>query len=132
MRLPAAGLLQLLAGGAARPLQQVEDLGGLAAVAGTFGFLGGAGLLPRLGLLRRDARATWRNTGLFGGLRRGVCYRLRRLVLFRNRCHVFSFLGGDYRVTTSITQVGAECKAIVNRERRWNGDGAARPLGAVC
>src|SRR5439155_3348501 len=69
MRLPSGGLLQLLGRDAARPLQQFEDLGGLAAVTGgtalLFGFgrlLGRGGLLPRLALLARHVRATWANT----------------------------------------------------------------------
>src|SRR6266851_3435586 len=76
MRKPACGFHQFLRSGAAGPFQQVEDLGGLAAVAGSFGlgnlglgaalgrFLCGRGLAGRLGLRGRDVGATWRNSGL--------------------------------------------------------------------
>jgi hypothetical protein len=72
MRLPARGLHQLLEGGAVRPLQQIEDLGGFGALAGgldrlrrlralwLFGaLLGQVGLLPRrLGLAGRNTGAS--------------------------------------------------------------------------
>jgi hypothetical protein len=80
MRQPARGLHEFLRGDPAGPLEQIQDLGGLAAIAG-FG-LGGLGFraalgrflplggpLPHLGLGGRDVRATWRNTGLLGGFR---------------------------------------------------------------
>ena len=59
MRLPPGRLHQFLTGNPARPLQQVQDLGGLAPFAGTLGlcrglgrFLRGAGLLlPALAFL---------------------------------------------------------------------------------
>ena len=78
MRLPSAGLLKLLRCCAARPLQQVQDFGGFAAVAGAGGFLrafgrflGRGGLLPRLGLFRRNGRDTCASAGLFRGFRLG-------------------------------------------------------------
>jgi hypothetical protein len=79
MRLPTTRLLQLLGRCPARPLEQIEDLGGLAAATGAGGFrralgrfLGRAGLLPRLALFRRDVGATCASGGLFRGfLRRG-------------------------------------------------------------
>jgi len=77
MRLPAGRFDQLLRCGAAWSFEQVQNLGRLAALAGTFtlrrlGFLGrfsallrGGGLLPRRVLRGRNVGATWRNTGLF-------------------------------------------------------------------
>jgi hypothetical protein len=105
MRLPASGFHQFLGGYAARPLQQIQDLGGLAAVPGRLGlflalgrFLGGPGLLARLGFLRRHVGALLRNTGLFLGFRLVACCRgLGGAGFFCNRCvhFVFSF-SGDY------------------------------------
>jgi len=61
VRLPASGLHQFLSRNAAVPLQQVQDLRGLAAVAGAFGlfrgfgrfgrFLGGGAFLPGFAFL---------------------------------------------------------------------------------
>src|ERR1700691_41675 len=72
MRLPARDLHQFFSGDAAGPLQQVQDLGGLAAVADTtqllsaFGrFLGWGGPLSRLTLLRPKVGALWAHVGLF-------------------------------------------------------------------
>jgi hypothetical protein len=61
MRLPTGRFEQFLGGGAARPLQQVQDGRGFAALTGVvscaFGrFLLRAGLLPRLTLGGRDVR----------------------------------------------------------------------------
>jgi hypothetical protein len=82
MRLPAGGFHDFLQGGAAGLLQEVQDLPGLAALADACGlrlagFLGGLcgfdglfrrrGLLPRLGLGRRNAGRSWRTCGLRGG-----------------------------------------------------------------
>src|ERR1017187_2786122 len=47
MRLPAGGLHQVLQGGAVGALEQVQDLGGLAALADTLGRLGSRGALWR-------------------------------------------------------------------------------------
>jgi hypothetical protein len=106
MRLPAGGLHQFLCSYSARPLQQIQNLCGLTAVPGGSGlflalerFRRGAGLLGRLGLLRRNVGTLSRNAGLF------VRFRLvaRRCGVggagfFCDRCihFVFSF-GGDYR-----------------------------------
>src|SRR5579862_8908213 len=105
MRLPAAGFLEFLGGRATRPFQQVEDLGGLAAIPcgsallfalARFGrFLGRGGLLPRLALLGRDVRALFGNTGRFRGFGLRSYADGRRFGLFSSG-HVFSF-GGDYR-----------------------------------
>jgi hypothetical protein len=86
-------------------------------------FLAGLAFVPALGFFGATFAPRALTRAFFVGFWGGVGYRLRRFSLFHNRCHVFSFVGGDYRVTTSITQVGAECKAIVNREKRWWGDG---------
>jgi hypothetical protein len=63
MGLPTGGFHQFFAGGASRPLQQIQDLRGLAPVSGGTAlflglgrFLGGAGLLARLSFL---GGATW-------------------------------------------------------------------------
>jgi len=70
MRQPAGGFHQFFRSGAAGPLQQVEDLGGLATTTGSFGlgdlalgaalvrFLCGVGLAGRLGLGGRNVGAT--------------------------------------------------------------------------
>src|SRR6185369_756302 len=106
MRLPAGRFHQFLGGCPAWPFQQVEDLGGLAAVAGAGGFRGafgrilrGSGLLPRLALLWRDVGATRASGGLLGGFPslggggRGGCG------CFCVRDHRVFPLSGDYRVT---------------------------------
>src|SRR5207249_4259628 len=76
MRLPSGGFHQFLQGCPARPLQQFQDFGGLATVAGGTAllfalrrFLARAGLLPRLRLLRRNVRATCASWGLFRSFR---------------------------------------------------------------
>lgn len=104
VRLPAGGFHQFLGGRAAGSLQQVDNLGGFAAVAGGIGlvrgltrfgrFLGGGRLLPRLFLLRRNVGATCANRGAFGGFRLG---RIGRFRLFCDARHGFSLRGG-YRV----------------------------------
>src|SRR5205085_12185829 len=70
VRLPGRSFHQFLQRGSVRPFQQVQDLGGLAAVAGTAAlfwglgrFLSPAGLLARLLLRRRNAGALSPNTG---------------------------------------------------------------------
>ena len=75
MRLPAGQFHQLFCCYAPGPLEQVEDLVGLAALVGDLRFLrartrflGGAGLLSRLGSLLRNVGAPWRTAALFGGL----------------------------------------------------------------
>src|ERR1019366_3007095 len=80
MRQPAGGFHQFFRSGAAGPFQQIEDLGGLAAIAGSLGLgkpglgaafgrlLGRRGLAGRLGLGRRNVGATWRSAGLFVSL----------------------------------------------------------------
>ena len=100
MRLPAGGFHQFLGCCAAGPLQQVQDLGGLAAVAGAGGFLLAfgrflrrTGLLPRLSLLRRNVGATCANTGRLSGFRllqRRAPERFRLLQCSMSCC--FSFL----------------------------------------
>ena len=76
MRLPARKFHQSFEGCPARPFQQVQDLGRLAAVAGSARLSAAcgrlfrrAGLTGRLTLLRRDVGAPWRNTGLLGWFR---------------------------------------------------------------
>ena len=84
MRLPAGSLHQLLGGDAAGPLQQFQNLVGLAALAGAFGFLrafgrflGRGGLLAGLPLLLRNVGALWRNDGPFCWLWAGsLCGRV--------------------------------------------------------
>jgi hypothetical protein len=66
MRLPACRLDQLLQCHAVGPLQQVENLGCFAAVAGRGGFLRGRGLSVRLRLGRRHGGASFGDTGLCG------------------------------------------------------------------
>ena len=126
MRQPASRFEQFLGGYSAGPLQQIEDRRCLAAVPGTGGFLSAFGrflgwgsLLPRLGLGGRNGRATCANSGLFRGLRLGRRSARRCFRLLCDRFHVFS-LGGDYRVTTSITQKALESKR--NQPWRMLGD----------
>jgi hypothetical protein len=141
MWLPAGGFQQFLGGCAARPLEQVEDLGGLATVAGGSGFLrafgrflGRAGLLPRLPLLRGHVPAKCASVGLFGGFRVGSGRALGWLRFFRGRCgHVFS-LCGDYRshhIDHSVSN-RMQAHSEANSERRLNGDEATtgRQMGA--
>src|SRR5580704_16654361 len=80
MRLPFRRFHQFLGCDAARPLEQFEHFGGLAAVAGLFGFLSASGcflsrasLLNRLTLGGRNVGATCASTGLLRGLRLGIC-----------------------------------------------------------
>src|SRR5262249_34092444 len=84
MSLPACGFHQLFGSSATGPLEQFKDRGGFAAIpcgsALLFAlrrfvrFLGRGGLLSRLALLRRNARALFANTGRFRGLRLGARY----------------------------------------------------------
>ena len=74
MRLPARDFDQFLGGRATGPPQQIQDLGGLAAVAGRVGLLsalgrfrGGAGLPGRLGFCGRGVARTSSEAGLLGG-----------------------------------------------------------------
>jgi hypothetical protein len=106
MRLPARRLHQFLGSCAARPLQQLQDLGRLAAIAcgrslflALGRFLRRAGLLGRLGLFRRNVGALSRNVGLFVGFRLVTCScGLGGASFFCNRCiHVVSYVGGDHR-----------------------------------
>ena len=98
MRLPARGFEQFLGRRAAGTLQHFKDCFGLAPGSGACGFLralgrflGGGGLLPRLGCLRRDVARTFRTAGLLSGFwlladgfgRGGFCF-------FNNRFHRFS------------------------------------------
>jgi hypothetical protein len=86
VRLPAGGFHELLQGGAAGALQQVEDLGGLAALAGACCLLGRlgrhcafGGLLRRVGLVARPGLGR-RNVSLLCGDPRlfGALWRLSR------------------------------------------------------
>ena len=83
MWLPARGFHQLFQSGTAGPLQQIQDLGCFAALAGAIGrlrqfrtlwlfspLLGRGGHLSRLGLAGRNTGLPWRGVGRFGGLRR--------------------------------------------------------------
>jgi hypothetical protein len=70
VRLPAGRLHEFLRSDAAGLLQQAQDLGGLAPIPGTAGFraafgrlLSRGGLLARLGLRRRNLRATFAQGG---------------------------------------------------------------------
>jgi len=139
MGLPAGRFHQLLAGNAARPLEQFEDRLGLAAFAGAlllgsfprtgcfwlrgrFGrFLGWAGLLPRLPLLRRDVRATCATTGLLGRLRLGRRCSGRRFGLFSIRCHIFSLAVITAR--DHMDHSGGPEKQV--KSASWEGDGTA-------
>lgn len=123
MRLPGSHLEQIFGGGSARPLQHIDNRRRFTILSGVVSrapwcFLLWSGLLPRLGLNRRDVGATCASGGLFGGLRLG-----RRFRLFYSRNHVVS-LGGDYRVTTSITLKAPESKQ--NQRWRMVGDGVNR------
>jgi hypothetical protein len=93
VRLPAGGFQQFLGSGALGSLQQVEDGGRFAALAGVvlraaWPFLLRAGFLPRLALGERGARATCASGGLFR------CLGLDDFCLFR--AHMCSF-GGVFR-----------------------------------
>ena len=139
MRLPAGGFHQFLGGDAARPLQQVQDLGGLAAVArlglGGLGFLralgrflGRGGLLPRLALGGRNGRATWRTGGLFVGFRLLLAavagaVAVSSAIVFML---VSPLLAVITAVTTWITLLAQKRKAIL---RDAAGDGMA--MGAL-
>src|SRR5262249_46973117 len=63
--LPSGGSHDGLEGGAARPVQQFENLGGLATLARRGGLLGGGGPFPRLGPRGRDSGRLWRGVGAF-------------------------------------------------------------------
>src|ERR1019366_1434080 len=93
MRQPSGGFHQFFRSGAAGPFQQVEDLGGLAAAAGSFG------LANRLGLGGRKVGATWRNAGLFASFRLLTrCRGCGGAVFFWNqRGHFQVLLGGYFR-----------------------------------
>src|ERR1035437_3434006 len=110
--LPARGFHEFLQGGASRTLQQVEDLGRLAALAGAgrlllrrlgricafARFLRRAAPLARLGLGRRNVALLCRGPRLFGGLwllGRGTGLRVGGLCW--NTVHNSFSLGGDYR-----------------------------------
>lgn len=108
MRLPLGRLHDLLHGGSARALQQLQDLCGLAALpdGGLVGllsafrrFLGRAGLLARLTLAGRNVGYLWASAGLFGSFWGGcLVYGLALLDLFCVRCHHFvSSWRGDHR-----------------------------------
>jgi len=124
MRLPAACFLQIFGGGAARPLEQVENLSGFAAISGTgslrsaFGrSLGPTGLLARLSPGGRHVRAACASRSLFVGfvlLGGGG----RRFGLRCVRCHVFS-LGGDDRDHHINHSEAQEMQAESGRSRRW-------------
>ena len=109
MSLPARGLHQLRKGGAVRPFQQIEDLGGLASVPRRTLLLGGfgrllcrAGLLGRLRLLGRNVGACWGNAGLLAGFRL-LCAGER------SRLEVRSQTGGGYCSFTNPAQRGRRC-----------------------
>jgi hypothetical protein len=114
MRLPPGSFHQLLGCNAPGPLQQVQHLGRLAAVArsplsasfrragglgfrGRFGrFLGSAGLLGPFALGGRDVGALFRNPDLFVGFRLFARRGLGSARFFS--CHLRFSFGGDYRV----------------------------------
>src|ERR1035441_9129465 len=111
VRLPAGGFHEFLQGGAAGAFQQVENLGGFAALAGascllgrlgrlraSVGLLRRGGLVARPGLGRRDVGLLCRGPRLLGGrwlLGRGTGLGVGGFCW--NAVHsAFSF-GGDYR-----------------------------------
>src|ERR1039457_4301945 len=111
VRLPVGGFHEFLQGGAAGALQQVKDLGGLAALAGAgcrlgrlgrlgafVSFLRRAGLLARRGLRRRNVGPLCRGPRLFGGLwLRGRGSGLGVDGYCWNAVHRAFSLGGDHR-----------------------------------
>src|ERR1035437_1806749 len=114
MRLPAGGLHQFLQGGAVGAFEQVQDLGGLAALADTFSFgrfgflgrLGGLLVLGRrcgLGLAALTAFAAPRRALLrAGSLLRGALLRRDVRARFRNGgggvgCGGFCVRSGHFR-----------------------------------
>jgi hypothetical protein len=128
MWLPGCGFHQLLGGNAARPLQQFEHLGGLAAVAGARRFLRALGRFPGLAFFADFAffGATW--------ARRAPAVAF--LVAFGSSAEaagtapasgvdvmVFSPLVVISAVTTSITPVRRESKRIL--QEMAYGDGMA-------
>jgi len=145
MGLPAGGLPKFLPAGPARPPQQVENLGGLGAMAGPGGLFarlrrhagwvglpGGGGLLPRPRRGRRNVAPVCANVGLFvgnGRLRRGRCCHIRRL--FCNCVHDDSFFCGDYRDHRDHS-AGRRKQANSHRKWRRHGDefGGAVPMAA--
>jgi len=146
---PARGFHQILGCDSARPLQQVQDPGGLAAVASlgfgrrshlgslrAFGsFLGGAGLLARLGLSGRNGRATSRTGGLLFEFRRLASVRGGGGVgFFGDRLH-FQFLlfAVDYRGHDMDHSSWPKTQGKFERslERRWNGDEAQMSSGVL-
>src|SRR5271157_320492 len=110
VRLPAGGFHEFLQGGAAGALQQIEDLGGLAALAGAgcllrrlgrpcafSSLLRRAGLLARPGLRRRNVGPLCRGPRLFGGRwLRGRGTGLGVAGFCWNAVHLAFSFGGDY------------------------------------
>jgi hypothetical protein len=136
MRLPTGGFHQFLGCDSAWPLEQFQNLVGLAAFAGSFGFLsafgrflGGAGLLGRLGCLLRDVGATLRTAGLLGGFRLLSACRGLRCTSFCDQFSHFDFsFGGDYR--HDMDHSGApekQANCDTDRRRRRRGDEALAP-----
>jgi hypothetical protein len=132
MWLPAGGFHELFGGDAARSLEEFQNLAGLAAFANRLGFLsafgrflGRAGPLGCLALLRRNVGALWRNTSLFVGFPLlTVHWRLRGGFYGQFSHFDFSF-GGNYR-GHDMNHSGARGKqgdSTENRKGRWNGDG---------
>src|ERR1017187_7265543 len=140
MRLPAGGFHEFLPGGASGAFQQVEDLGGFAALTsagcllrgglgrrgGFVSFLSGGGLLARPRLGRGNVGLRCRGPRLLGGgWRLGRGTRLGVDVFCWNAVHTSFSLGGDYRAITWITRVRPNCKLIPMRipHGRRSGDG---------
>src|ERR1035441_2172921 len=140
VRLPAGGFPEFRPCSAAGASQQVEDLGGFAALAGTsclllgrlgrrrafVGLLGRGGLLARPGLGQRNVGPVCRGPRHWGGpwlLGRGTGLGVGGFCW--NAVHTSFSLGGDYRAITWITRVGPNCKLIPMRipHGRRSGDG---------
>jgi hypothetical protein len=138
MRLPTRSFHQFFQRGSSGPMQQIQHLGSLAAVAGDGGLLSGfgrvfgrTGLLGRLGRGGRDAGATCANACLFvrfrlGGRRR----RLGGAGFLRHRGHGFSLRGDDRgHDMDHSASTEKQGKSALQRKRRWNGDGGSMTPG---
>src|ERR1035441_7134560 len=139
VRLPAGGFHEFLQGGAAGALQQVEDLGGLAALAGAgcllwrlgrlraFGsLLRRAGLPARPSLGRRNVGLLCGGPRLFGGLwLRGRGAGLGVGGFCWGGVHTAFSLGGEYR--DHMDHSGPRgLQVISDRNRHWRSHGDGR------
>lgn len=130
MRLPAGRFRQFLQRDTVGPLQEVEHLGGFAAVTrdarlfyGLGRFLGCFGLGDPLG---RNVRVLWANTSLLAGFRLLGGSRLGCARFFGSQCDHSGFsYGGGFR--NHIHHSGApkmQVKSERNWMRRWENAGA--------